>query len=147
MIAGANYTLSVTSGGFAPVTYQWYKNGTAISGATNTSLPLTNLSFSAHQGTYTVVVTDATNSPLTSNAAVVTVLQIQSQSGTSSALTGQAISYTVTMTTGSGVPPDIYQWYLDSGSGPVADLGRHGRDLLEDALRYGRWRHVHLRHY
>ena len=51
----ANFRASAT--GSPPLAYQWFFNGSAISGAGNTSLQLTNLQ-SSQSGTYTVVVTN-----------------------------------------------------------------------------------------
>jgi hypothetical protein len=64
-------TFNVAASGTAPLTYQWYKNGTAITGATATSL---NLSYvqPGDAGTYTVIVTNPAGS-VTSNGAILTV--------------------------------------------------------------------------
>src|SRR6185369_7618598 len=56
--AGSNATFSVVASGTAPLTYQWLFNGTNISGATNSSLTLTNVQ-SANAGSYTVTVTNS----------------------------------------------------------------------------------------
>lgn len=53
--AGVNRTLSVVADGAPTLTYQWRKNGTAISGATNASLTLTNVT-ATQVGSYSVVV-------------------------------------------------------------------------------------------
>ena len=56
---GGNVTLSVTATvtGTAPFSYQWQLNGVNLAGATNSTLTLTNLTFSK-AGSYRVVVTD-----------------------------------------------------------------------------------------
>ena len=62
-------TFTVVAGGTAPLSYQWNFNGTNISGATNTSLTLTNVQFS-QAGNYAVLVTNLFGSVLSSNAAL-----------------------------------------------------------------------------
>ena len=65
------FTVSVS--GTSPLSYQWNKNGTAISGATLASLTLTALKWT-NAGSYTVVVTNAVGS-VTSATATLTVQQ------------------------------------------------------------------------
>jgi hypothetical protein len=60
-------TFSVTAAGSWPLSYQWNFNGTNISGATNTSLTLTNVQFS-QAGNYAVLVTNLYGFILSSNA-------------------------------------------------------------------------------
>lgn len=63
---GQQVTISVTADGTQPFTYQWMKNGTNITGATNQTLVFTSASL-ADSGTYTVSVSNsagaATSSP------------------------------------------------------------------------------------
>jgi hypothetical protein len=58
ILAGTATTLSVTALGTGPLTYQWRKDGTAISGATSSTLALGSAAISA-SGTYDVVVRDS----------------------------------------------------------------------------------------
>jgi hypothetical protein len=67
VIVGQTATFAVRASGTAPLTYQWNLNGAAIGGATASSLVLTNVQFS-QAGTYTVLVTNAVGSVLSSNA-------------------------------------------------------------------------------
>ena len=67
--AGGTATFTVTAA--TATSYQWRRNGTNITGATSASLTLNNLS-TANNGTYTVVVTNATDS-VTSAGAVLLV--------------------------------------------------------------------------
>ncbi len=62
---GGNVTYAITAAGTPPFNYQWSLDGTPISGATNTSLSLTNVHLPNH--TVTLVVTNLYSS-LTSNA-------------------------------------------------------------------------------
>jgi len=68
---GDKATLSVTASGDAPLSYRWLLVGAPVSGATNRSLTLTNLT-SAQAGTYTVVVSNAVNT-VTSEPAVLDI--------------------------------------------------------------------------
>jgi len=68
---GASAQFSVTASGRPAPTYQWYFNGTAISGAIGSSYSLTGAQ-SGNAGSYTVVVTNAMGS-VTSDPATLTV--------------------------------------------------------------------------
>jgi hypothetical protein len=67
---GGTFTASVSASGSVS-TYQWYKDGVALSGATSATLTVSNLS-GANQGRYYVVVTGSCNS-VTSNEIVLIV--------------------------------------------------------------------------
>jgi hypothetical protein len=70
---GSNAVFSVTATSAATLSYQWYLFGTnAVSGATNTSLALSNISLSASGRGYSVVVTNFSGS-VTSQVATLTV--------------------------------------------------------------------------
>src|SRR4029079_2164505 len=53
--------------GTPPLSYQWLYNGTNLAGATSAALTLTNVQF-ANAGNYSVRVTNAAGSALSSNA-------------------------------------------------------------------------------
>jgi hypothetical protein len=80
--AGGNVQFSVTASGKPAPSYQWYFNGTAISGATGSSLSLTNVQ-SPNAGNYTVGVTNSSGS-VTSNMASLTVNAAPATGGGSS---------------------------------------------------------------
>jgi phage terminase large subunit-like protein len=63
---------SVTATGSAPLSYQWYLNGTAIPGATGSTYN-TPIQTTLAGGSYTVTVNNITNEPVTSTAALLTV--------------------------------------------------------------------------
>jgi hypothetical protein len=67
-----NATFSVKAGGAPPLRYQWYWGTTPISGATNSTLTLTNIALS-QAGSYSVVVTNGYGS-VTSAPALLTVV-------------------------------------------------------------------------
>lgn len=64
------HRFAVAPGGAGPFTYQWYRNGTPIEGATGRVLPLTGAL--AEAGSYTVTVTNA-QGQATSSAATLTI--------------------------------------------------------------------------
>jgi hypothetical protein len=69
--AGQPVTLSVTTAGTDPISYQWQRGGTNLPGATS-SMYVINSVQASDAGTYTVVVQN-TDTPLTSNPAVIEV--------------------------------------------------------------------------
>jgi hypothetical protein len=68
---GQSASFSVVASGTAPLSYQWSFNSTALSGATSTTLTLTNAQ-ATDTGNYTVVVTNVAGS-VTSAVATLTV--------------------------------------------------------------------------
>ncbi len=64
---GSSATFQVTADGFAPLSYQWLVNGVSIAHATNASLLITNAQL-AHEGTYSVSVSNSYGSVLSSDA-------------------------------------------------------------------------------
>src|SRR5205823_728060 len=69
---GQTATFTVVATGTAPLSYQWQKNGTAISGATSASYT-TAATTSSDNGAQFVVVVSNTAGSVTSNAATLTV--------------------------------------------------------------------------
>lgn len=65
--SGDNITFTSLAGGSSPISYQWYKNGVIISGATSSSLQLTNVD-AGDAGTYTVQATNACGTVVSNNA-------------------------------------------------------------------------------
>ena len=68
---GTSVTFSVTTGGAAPLTYQWRKGGSNVSGTTNSSYTITNVA-RGDAGNYDVVITNACGA-VTSSAATLSV--------------------------------------------------------------------------
>lgn len=109
--AGAMATFSVTATGTAPLSYQWRKNGTAISGATGSSYQTPATTTADSGATFSVVVSNSAGSA-TSNNATLTVQAavaptISSQPVSKSVLEGQTAAFSVTA---SGSAPLGYQW-------------------------------------
>jgi len=64
---GAGVTYTVSASGTAPLGYQWYFQGTGISGATNTSYTINNVQ-TTNIGYYQVMVTNSAGTATSSNA-------------------------------------------------------------------------------
>jgi hypothetical protein len=101
---GSSVALNANSG--AGLTYQWYNNAVAISGAANST-------YSANaSGSYTVVVTNASTCSATSTATVVTVNALPTATITPTTTTTfcQGGSVVLNANTGAGL---TYQWKLN----------------------------------
>ena len=68
---GSSVTFSVVAAGTAPLSYQWYKDGAEVSGATDASYTISSVT-SSDAGSYTVTVSNSIGS-VTSSAATLTV--------------------------------------------------------------------------
>jgi Fungalysin metallopeptidase (M36)/PA domain/Fungalysin/Thermolysin Propeptide Motif len=125
--AGTNQTFTVAATG-SSLTYQWYistdgggtfnilSNGGVYSGATSASLTITGVTAGLNNNQYRCVVTGVCPvSPLTSNAATLTVpsaLNITSQPASATICAGSNTSFTVA---GTGI--DTYQWQISTDGG------------------------------
>jgi uncharacterized delta-60 repeat protein len=104
---GGGTTFAVTATGTSPA-YQWYKSGTAVTGATDSLYSISNVQFS-DAADYTVVVTNILNS-VTSQVATLTVERYPP------AITDQPVSQSVgvggnvTFTAGATGTTLTYQW-------------------------------------
>ena len=107
--AGQTATFSVSATGTAPLSYQWQKNGVAISGATSASYTTPATTSSDNGAQFGVTVTNAVGN-VTSNTAMLTVNTppaITGQPVSQSATAGQTATFSVTAT---GTAPLGYQW-------------------------------------
>jgi hypothetical protein len=117
VLAGASVTFAVVASGTAPLTYQWSKNSSAISGATSTSYTIASAA-AADAGSYTVVVTNGAGS-VTSAAAVLTLTAaatppaIASAPASQTVVAGAGVTFTVAA---SGTAPFAYQWSKNGAS-------------------------------
>jgi len=110
---GGTFSLSVTAtpGSSTPLTYQWYKNGAAITGATASSYQYSGAALT-DSGNYYVVIGEGTGNTVTSASAKVTVgaydpgriinLSINTVSGTASQVL--TAGFVVTGSSGTGQP-------------------------------------------
>ncbi len=117
---GASVVFSSAATGTPSPSYQWKKNGTAISGATNSSYSISSVQAS-DAGSYTVVASNSAGSA-TSNAAVLSVNStsapaITMQPVTTNGFTGSTITLAVAA---SGTPTPTYQWFKDAVAIPGA---------------------------
>jgi len=112
IIAGKTASFAVAATGTAPMTYQWKKNGAAISGATSSSYTTPAETATDNSAQFTVAVSNTAGSK-TSNAAVLTVTSaavapaITTQPASQTIIAGKTASFSVGA---SGTAPMTYQW-------------------------------------
>jgi Abnormal spindle-like microcephaly-assoc'd, ASPM-SPD-2-Hydin/Immunoglobulin domain/Immunoglobulin I-set domain len=122
---GQAANFSVTASGPGTLTYQWKKNGAAITGATAASYTTPATTNSDNGSTFAVVVSDGSGS-VTSNNATLTVTatavapSITAQPANATVAAGQAGTFSVTAT---GTSPLTYQW-KKNGS-PISGATSH----------------------
>jgi len=110
--AGQTATFAVVAAGTAPLSYQWRKNGAAISGATSSNYTTPSTTTSDSGSTFSVVVTN-TAGTVTSSAATLTVNPapvvptITTQPGSQTVTAGQTATFAVVA---AGTAPLSYQW-------------------------------------
>ena len=114
--AGQTAAFSVSATGTAPMTYQWRKNGTSISGATSSSYTTPATTMADNASTFSVMISNSAGS-VTSNNATLTVNQSGPQGPT---ITTQPANQTVTAGTtatfsvlANGTAPLTYQWRMN----------------------------------
>ena len=106
---GQTASFSVAASGTAPLSYQWQKNGAAISGATSSSYT-TPATTSTDNGTLFAVVVGNSAGKVTSSSATLTVNiapSITAQPVSQTVTAGQTATFAVTAT---GPAPLSYQW-------------------------------------
>jgi hypothetical protein len=109
---GQTATFNVAATGSTPLTFQWKKNGTAISGATSSTYTTPAETMTDNNAQFSAEVTNTAGNA-TSNAAVLTVTNptvapaIATQPANQSVIAGKAASFSVTAT---GTAPLTYQW-------------------------------------
>ena len=110
---GSSITFSPTATGSGPLSYQWKKNGTAITGATSATYSLASTALTS-MGNYTVQVTNPTGS-ITSAAAELSVIDASDHNWV------LAPGATATLTVNASSPGTMtYHWYKDGA--PMADV-------------------------
>jgi autotransporter-associated beta strand protein len=121
---GETINFSVTANGEAPLSYQWFKNGTELTGKTSATLSIANTAILAVPDTYYVRVSNSLNSadsavlslPVLDPKPVVTSPALASRT----LLTGETLSMVVTAT---GRPDIRYQWKRNGTSVAGATSG------------------------
>ena len=117
---GSSVTFSVVASGTTPLSYQWYKGSTKITGATSASYKISSVKTS-DAGSYKVTVTNSAGS-VTSSAATLTVnvpvtLSSISISGSSSVNVGSTATYTCIATYSNGTTNTVTPtWSISSGT-------------------------------
>ncbi len=114
---GSALNLSVQVSGSTPLTYQWFRNGTALSGANAASFQIAAVQ-SSDAGSYTVTASNAAGS-VTSGSAFLTVLgppSVVTQPVSQTLPVGSALSLSIQA---SGSNPLTYQWFKNGA--PVAN--------------------------
>ena len=110
--AGQTASFNVAATGTSPMTFQWMKNGAAISGATSSTYATPAETTSDNSAHFTVTVSNSAGNA-TSNAAILTVNapvvapSITSQPSNKSVFAGQTATFSVTAT---GTATLTYQW-------------------------------------
>lgn len=114
--AGQSVILSLTATGSPTPTIQWFKEGKAITGATNSSLIFASV-FGGDAGSYTATVSNVYNGStydLTTAPAVLTVITtpptITTQPVSQTLVAGGNVSFSVAAT---GSEPMVHRWYRD----------------------------------
>lgn len=129
--AGSNVSFNVAAGGTAPLSYQWYKDGSLIPGAASPTLSLSNVR-AADAGGYTVTVSNGAGS-LTSNPATLTVITpptITTQPAGQSAPLGSNVSFTVAA---GGTSPFNFRWQKNGGDIAGANSDTLSLSNVQDA--------------
>lgn len=106
---GSNALFSVTAGGEAPLSFQWFFNGQALAGETNSTLSFDHAQFE-QAGSYSVLVANARGTVISPAAMLVVQAPpaILSPPQTQAAVAGSAVTFAVTA---DGSPPLFYQWF------------------------------------
>src|SRR5205823_409393 len=112
-VQGTTATFSASASGTSPFSYQWQFNNGPISGATGTSLSVSDVQ-PADAGSYTVVVTNSAGA-ITSSVAMLTVwvppsVATQPQSRTN--VQGTTATFSASA---NGTSPFSYQWQFNNG--------------------------------
>jgi hypothetical protein len=116
--AGTAATFTASALGDGPLSYQWQKNGSDISGATASSLTLNNV-LTVDAGSYTVTVTNKFGTNV-SPTALLTVNDpaITTQPASQSQPPGATVNFSVVA---AGTPALTYQWQKNGS--PLSDGG------------------------
>lgn len=110
VIVGAPVIFSVAAAGSPPLGYQWQFNSADIAGATQSSYSLVSAQ-PTNEGTYSVVVSNAYGTAVSSNAVLTVLLppSIITQPSNQTVVAGASMSFTVQAASSA---PLNYQWYF-----------------------------------
>jgi len=137
--APSTATFTVVATGNPAVTYQWNLGGTPIGGATSASYTTPATSTAMDQNSYTVTVSNGIGSPVTSNAAILSV-------HTGPVITAQPQGVTVTApatatfsVTATGNPAPSYQWSVNGVSIPGATSASYTTPATTLAMEFNNY--------
>ncbi|MEY4918309.1 MAG: hypothetical protein RL616_2222, partial [Verrucomicrobiota bacterium] len=132
---GRDVMLRGVAAGAATLSYQWLLNGTNLTDATNSTLPLLNLQL-ANAGNYQLFVSNAIGTAISLPAplnVIVSPLTIASQITATPTNLYQAGKFTVGGITVNGSGPLRYQWFFSrTNNGYAAIVGATNDTLLKD---------------
>ena len=113
VLVGGAATFTATAAGAPPLNYQWFFNDTnnPVSGATSSSLTLTNLQLN-QGGNYFVEVTNLYGAIFSSNALLTVIAAPTILSGPNDQIVPLGATATFNLTVG-GVLPFSYQWFFN----------------------------------
>ncbi len=103
--------LSVDASSTSSATYQWYKNGAAIPGATSKDLNLTQLTLADTANTYYAKVTNSVGTSQSNTASVKYLLLSQPAPLTQSVIINSAASFSLKASAGTSI-----QWLLENNN-------------------------------
>jgi len=135
--AGQTATFSVGATGTAPMTYQWKKNGTSITGATSSSYATPATTASDSGSTFSVAISNSAGS-VTSNNATLMVNQagpqaptITTQPANQTVTAGQTATFSVLA---NGTGPLSYQWKLNGSNISMATSSSYTTSATTTAM-------------
>jgi hypothetical protein len=103
--SGGNVTLTLTASGGSNLTYQWYKDGNALGGATG------NVYSASQSGVYTVIVTNEFGCFITSNSTNIIVNALPTDAIDNGAIVGTSCGGAATLTASTDAESASFQWY------------------------------------
>ena len=133
--AGQTVSFGVVATGTAPLSYQWRKNGSNISGATSSTYTTPATVDGDNGAVFTVVISNVAGSITSSNATVTVnpapvAPAITAQPGSLSVTAGQTASFSVTA---SGTAPLSYQWRKNGSNIPGANSSSYTTPVTSSA--------------
>ncbi len=103
--------LSVDANSASSLSFQWYKNGIAITGATAKDLNLNNLTLADTANTYYVIATNAVGTAKSNNASVKFLILSQPAPATLNVVIGSSASFTLKASAGTTI-----QWLFENNN-------------------------------
>ncbi len=115
---GATANFTVLAAGTSPLSYRWRFNGTTISGATASSLILTNIQ-TDDAGSYSVIVTNVVGTATSANAILTVTIPPSISTPPQSQTIKEGLDATFSVVA-TGTAPLSYKWKFNGGNIPGA---------------------------